>query len=71
VAYHGVEKTEGTCPSGGFWGGCTGAAPASLSPIFPINTGEESRRGEAEKERGLKTERKKKRRNKQRGEGGS
>jgi hypothetical protein len=55
-----VEKTEGTCPSGGFWGGCIVASPTSLSLVFPINTGEESRRWEAEKERGLKTERKKK-----------
>jgi hypothetical protein len=39
VAYHDVEKTEGTCPSGSFWGGCTVVVFASLSPIFPINIG--------------------------------
>ena len=67
VTYHDVEKTEGTCPFGGFWGGCTVAALASLSPIFPINIGkivekkkrerkEQNRRGKE-----LKIERKKKR----------
>ena len=40
VADHDVEKTEGTCPSDSFWGGCTVAAPTSLSPVFPINTEE-------------------------------
>jgi hypothetical protein len=46
VAYHGVEKPEGTCPSGGFWGGCTVAAPTSLSPVFSYKCkGREQKRG--------------------------
>jgi len=66
VTYHDVEKTEGTCPFGGFWGGCTVAALASLSPIFPINIGkivEKKRERKELNKRGkeLKIERKKKR----------
>jgi len=29
-------KTEGMCPSSGFWGGCTVATPASLPPVFRL-----------------------------------
>jgi hypothetical protein len=57
VAYHGAVKKEGTCPSSCFWGGCTVAAPASLSPVFPINTRESTRKKE-HKKKGGETERK-------------
>jgi len=36
-----VWKTEGLCPSGGLWGGCMVAAPATLPLFLPINTREE------------------------------
>jgi len=70
VAYHDVEKTEGTCPFGGFWGGCTVAALASLSPIFPINIGKivekKKERGRSRTEEGRSWRSKEKRREKQR-----
>jgi len=57
----GREK-EGTCPSGYFWCGCTVANPASLSPVFPIDIGESTRKKE-HKKKGGKTERKEEKKN--------
>jgi hypothetical protein len=70
VAYHDVEKTEGTCPFGGFWGGCTVAALASLSPIFPINIGkivEKKKREEGAEQKREGAEDRKKKEEKNRG----
>jgi hypothetical protein len=58
-----LEKREEMCSSGSFWGNNTVAAPASLSPILPINIEGESttRRDEGSREgRGERTERKEK-----------
>jgi hypothetical protein len=66
-----LEKREEMCSSGSFWGDNTVAAPASLSPILPINTEGESitRRDEGSKEgKGESTERKEKKRKEEEGE---
>jgi hypothetical protein len=69
-AFHVLEKREEMCSSGSFCGDNTVAAPASLSPILPINTEGESitRRDEGSKEgKGESTERKEKKKKRRRG----
>jgi len=49
--FHVLEKREEMCSSGSFLGGCTVASPASLSPVFPINTEESTKeKGESREE---------------------